>query len=498
MASTKILVVEDEVIVAKTIISQLNQLGYMVTDTASSGAMAIAKVTETQPDLILMDIVLKGTMDGVTAAAQIRELVDIPIIYLTAYADDSTLQRVKATHPFGYIVKPFTADDLRVAVEIGLFKHQVARELQDNRDQLATLLRSMSDAVIATDAGGVITFMNPAAEALTEWQQDEALGQAVTTVFQLIDEVTETPAENPIAKVLTSQQVSYLDNFTALVTKTGTHIPIGDRASPLKRLSGEVLGAVVVFWDMSDLRQSELLSQALAKEKELNQLKSQFVSTVSHEFRNPLAIIRTAAELLEKKPNLTETQKNAYLQRIKTSVRSMNQLMEDVLFIGQAEADRLVFQPAPLHLEQFCQDLAEEFSMFEGSSHSIVFNSQGASQNACMDERLLRYVLTNLLSNAIKYSQPSTTVQLILRIDPAQQTATFLVQDQGIGIPESDQTRLFDSFFRASNATLIQGTGLGLAIVKRCVDAHSGQISLTSKVGIGTTISVILPLDLAA
>lgn len=175
MASTKILVVEDEVIVAKTIISQLNQLGYMVTDTASSGAMAIAKVTETQPDLILMDIVLKGTMDGVTAAAQIRELVDIPIIYLTAYADDSTLQRVKATHPFGYIVKPFTADDLRVAVEIGLFKHQVARELQDNRDQLATLLRSMSDAVIATDAGGVITFMNPAAEALTEWQQDEAL-----------------------------------------------------------------------------------------------------------------------------------------------------------------------------------------------------------------------------------------------------------------------------------------------------------------------------------
>ena len=498
MASTKILVVEDEVIVAKTIISQLNQLGYMVTDTASSGAMAIAKVTETQPDLILMDIVLKGTMDGVTAAAQIRELVDIPIIYLTAYADDSTLQRVKATHPFGYIVKPFTADDLRVAVEIGLFKHQVARELQDNRDQLATLLRSMSDAVIATDAGGVITFMNPAAEALTEWQQDEALGQAVTTVFQLIDEVTETPAENPIAKVLTSQQVSYLDNFTALVTKTGTHIPIGDRASPLKRLSGEVLGAVVVFWDMSDLRQSELLSQALAKEKELNQLKSQFVSTVSHEFRNPLAIIRTAAELLEKKPNLTETQKNAYLQRIKTSVRSMNQLMEDVLFIGQAEADRLVFQPAPLHLEQFCQDLAEEFSMFEGSSHSIVFSSQGASQNACMDERLLRYVLTNLLSNAIKYSQPSTTVQLILRIDPAQQTATFLVQDQGIGIPESDQTRLFDSFFRAANATLIQGTGLGLAIVKRCVDAHSGQISLTSKVGIGTTISVILPLDLAA
>ncbi len=498
MASTKILVVEDEVIVSKTITSQLKQLGYIVTATASSGEMAIAKVIETQPDLILMDIVLKGSMDGITTAAQIREWVDIPIIYLTAYADDSTLQRAKETQPFGYIVKPFTADDLRVAVEIGLFKHQVARELQENRDQLATLLRSMSDGVIATDAEGVITFMNPAAETLTGCQQDEALGQAVATVLQLINEVTEMPVENPIAKVLKSHQVEHLDNFTALVTKTGTHIPIGDSASPLKRLSGEILGALVVFWNMSDRRQTELLSQALAKEKELNQLKSQFVSTVSHEFRNPLAIIRTATELLEKKPNLTEPQKHAYLQRIKTSVRSMNQLMEDVLFMGQAEADRLGFQPAPLHLEQFCRDLAEEFSMVEGSSHSIVFNSQGDSPNAWMDEKLLRYILTNLLSNAIKYSPPNTLVQLALGIDPIEQKATFLVQDHGIGIPDSDQSQLFESFFRATNVTSIQGTGLGLAIVKRCVDAHSGQISLASQVGTGTTVSVILPLNLAA
>jgi PAS domain S-box-containing protein len=497
MTSTKVLVVEDEVIVAKTITSQLKQLGYIVTATASSGETAIAKVVETQPDLILMDIVLKGSMDGITTAAHIRQQSDVPIIYLTAYADDSTLQRVKETYPFGYIVKPCTVDDLRVAIEIGLHKHQVARDLQNNRDQLATLLRSMSDAVIATDDEGVITFMNPAAETLTEWQEDEALGQAVTTVLPLIDEVTGTPIENPIAKVLKSQQVAYLDHFTALVTKTGTRIPIGDSASPLKRPSGEIVGAVMVFWNMSDRRQTELLSQALEKEQQLNQLKSQFVSTVSHEFRNPLAIIRTATELLGIRQNLTDTQKHTYLQRIKTSVRSMNQLMEDVLFMGQAEADRLTCQPAPIHLEQFCQDLAEEFSMFGGSSHTIVFTSQGESQHAWMDEKLLRYILSNLLSNAIKYSPTNTPVQLTLKIDSAQQAATFLVQDQGIGIPEADQTQLFESFFRASNTASIQGTGLGLAIVKRCVEAHSGQITLTSQVGIGTTVRVTLPLDLA-
>lgn len=494
MATSKILVVEDEVIVAKTIAGQLKQLGYTVADTASSGAAAIAKVAETQPDLVLMDIVLKGEMDGVTAATQIREQRDIPIIYLTAYADDNTLQRAKLTQPFGYIVKPFTANDLRVAIEIGLFKHQVARELQENRDQMATLLQSMGDAVIATDAQGAVVFMNPVAEALTGWQQNEASGKAVAEIFQLIDEVTEQPTENPVMRVLQEHQVVYLDNFTNLVTRGKTHIPIAGSASPLKRSTGEVSGTVIVFWDMSDRRQAELLSQALEKEKELNRLKSQFVSTVSHEFRNPLAVILVAAELLERGQSLSVAQQNIYLHRIKTSVYSMNQLMEDVLLMGQAEANRLICNPDLLDLEQFCQNLIEEFSLVESSSHTIVFSNQAHCTDACMDEKLLRYILTNLLSNAIKYSPEGTSVQLILTVDSAEDVATFTVQDQGIGIPEADQPRLFDSFFRASNVKTIQGTGLGLAIVSRCVEAHQGRIDLTSQVGVGTTVKVMLPL----
>jgi PAS domain S-box-containing protein len=498
MAIPKILVVEDEVIVAKTIAGQLQQLGYTVVDTASSGLAAIAKAAETRPDLILMDIVLKGEMDGVTAATQIRAEHNIPIIYLTAYADDHTLQRAKLTQPLGYVIKPFTANDLRIAIEMGLSKHQMTQELQENRDQLATLLRSMGDAVIATDSQGAVTFMNPAAEALTGWPQEEALGKEITEIFQLIDEVTELPSENPVVKVLRENRVVYLDNFTALVAKSGLHIPIGDSASPLTRSSGEINGVVVVFWDMSDRRQTELLTQALAKEKELSHLKSQFVSTVSHEFRNPLAVIRTAAELLERRQNLSDEQKNAYLQRIKTSVRSMNQLMEDVLLMGQAEANRLIYNPTQLNLEQFCQNLVDEFSLVEGRVHTVVFASQGDCTNAWIDEKILRYILTNLLSNAIKYSPMGTLVRFTLTIDAEAKVAIFQIQDQGIGIPESEQTRLFDSFFRASNVSSIQGTGLGLAIVQRCVDAHKGQIHVFSQVGIGTTVHVILPLEAVA
>lgn len=495
MVQAKVLVVEDEVIVAKTIASQLSQLGYLVIGTVSSGMAAIATARETHPDLVLMDIVLHGDIDGITAAVQIREQLDIPIIYLTAYADDNTLERAKVTHPFGYIVKPFTSNELRVTLEIGLFKHQLEREMRENRDQLATLLRSMSDAVIATNNRGVITFMNPAAEALTGWQQEDALGKEAAEIFQVINEVTEQPIENPVSIVLREQQVVYLDAFSALVSKDGTRIPIGDSASPLRRYPDEVSGVVIVFWDISERRQTELLQRALEKEQELNQLKSQFVSTVSHEFRNPLAVIRTATELLELQgANITDLKRREYLRRIKTSIQTMNQLMEDVLFMGRAEAGRLTCTPVPLQLDQFCRDIIEEFSATEEETHHIVLTCQGRCTNVSLDEKLLRYSLTNLLANAIKYSPPGSTIEFDLVCNPDEQLVIFHIRDQGIGIPAAEQGRLFESFYRASNVGSVQGTGLGLAIVKKCMDAHGGQIHVSSQTGAGTTFTLMFPL----
>ncbi|MDB9377493.1 response regulator, partial [Nodularia sphaerocarpa] len=256
MDQVRILVVEDEVIVARTIANQLNQLGYMVTGKASSGEVAIAKALETKPQLVLMDIILKGNMDGITAAASIREQLDIPVIFLTAYGDDKTLQRAKLTQPFGYVVKPFTSKDLRIAVEIGLLKHQLEQDLRESRDRLATLLNSMSDAVIATNAQAKVTFMNPAAELLTGWKQAEAEGKDISTIFNIVDEITETPLENPVLKVLREQKVVYLGEFTSLITKNGKKVPIGDSASPIMRRANQIDGVVIVFWDLSERRQT--------------------------------------------------------------------------------------------------------------------------------------------------------------------------------------------------------------------------------------------------
>nr|WP_290225980.1 hybrid sensor histidine kinase/response regulator [Trichocoleus desertorum] len=498
MEQARVLVVEDEIIVARTIANQLTQLGYNVVDIAASGVAALDKASRGRPNLVLMDIVLKGDMDGVTTANQIREQLDIPVVFLTAYADESTLQRAKVTQPFGYIVKPFNSGELRVAVELALYKHGLERDLRDNREYLATLLRSMSDAVIATDDQGQVTFMNPAAETLTGWSQTEAAGVAVNQVFQLVDEVTDLPVDNPVSQVLQANQVVYLPDFVALISKNGDYIPIGDCASPLRRASGEVNGVVVVFWDISDRRQTEVLQKALEKERELNRLKSQFVSTVSHEFRNPLAIIRTATELLDIQGlAMPEAKMKSYLQRIKAAVQSMNQLMEEVLFMGRVEADRLLLRPATLDLEQFCRELIEECLVARSSVREIVFTSQAQATEAVMDENLLRHILTNLLNNAIKYSPTDSPIYFRLTVTTEAQVV-FQVQDQGIGIPGVDQAQLYESFYRASNAGNVQGTGLGLAIVKKCVDLHQGQIQVDSEVGVRTTFTVTLPLRLTS
>ncbi|MEA5617652.1 ATP-binding protein [Cronbergia sp. UHCC 0137] len=496
MESAKILVVEDEIIVARTIASQLTQLGYNVTGTASSGKSAIAKALATQPELVLMDIILKGDIDGITTAGCIREQLDIPIIYLTAYGDDHTLERAKITQPFGYVVKPFTIKDLRIAIEIGLLQHKLEQEMRQKRDQLATLLNCMSDAVIATNEQGFVTFINPAAEKLTGWQQEEALGNNAATILNTINEITEESIENPVAKVLREKQVVYLDEFTALITKDGRRVPIGDSASPLKGQVNNINGAVVVFWDLSERREKEYLEQALQKEQELNHLKSLFISTVSHEFRNPLTVIQTSVELIHLKGNkLTETKKNSYLTRIYNAVQHMEKLMEDILFMGRSEAGKLSFNPVAIDLKEFCLDLVEEFSLINKNSSEIIFNCDSNASNAVMDEKLLHFSLSNLISNAIKYSAPGSKIYLDLICD--LDIATFKIQDPGIGIPETEQVRIFESFYRASNVDSIHGNGLGLVIVKKCVEAQKGQITVNSQVGVGTTFTVTLPMNLA-
>ena len=184
-AKTRIMIVEDEGIVVLDIRSNLQELGYEVAGVASSGEEAIEKVAEERPDLVLMDIRLQGRLDGIDAAGQIRARFDIPVVYLTAHADEATLQRAKLTEPFGYLLKPFEERELQTTIELALYRHKMERKLRESERWLATTLKSIGDAVIATDDYGHIKFMNPVAEALTGWSQADALDEEFQKVLEL-------------------------------------------------------------------------------------------------------------------------------------------------------------------------------------------------------------------------------------------------------------------------------------------------------------------------
>jgi signal transduction histidine kinase len=240
-------------------------------------------------------------------------------------------------------------------------------------------------------------------------------------------------------------------------------------------------------------RLEEELRNALAKEKELSDLKSDIISVVSHEYRTPLATILSSTELLEHYSHQwPDEKKQRHFQRIHSSVHRLTQLINDVLMFSKAEAGKLEFNPSPLNLVELCNELVEDLQLTMRLQHNINFTCQGSVRETCLDEKLLRQILTNLLSNAIKYSPESSNIQFDLIY--GDESVTFRIQDRGIGIPPKDQERLFEAFYRSSNVGTISGTGLGLAIVKRCVDVHGGQITVESEVEMGTTFTITLPL----
>jgi len=234
------------------------------------------------------------------------------------------------------------------------------------------------------------------------------------------------------------------------------------------------------------------LAHTLDAEKELSQLKSRFVSIVSHEFRTPLGIIMSSADILRKYTDRLAPERRAeHLQEIHDATRHMAGMMEQVLLLGRVESGRLAFSPAPLNLAAFCQKLADEQLSATHYRCSITVKSADLGGEARGDEALLRHIFTNLLSNAVKYSPEGSLVDFT--VERADNDAVFTVCDRGIGIPEVD-ARLFTAFHRCANVGEVPGTGLGLLIVKRCIELHSGSISFESREGAGTTFTVRLPL----
>jgi signal transduction histidine kinase len=258
----------------------------------------------------------------------------------------------------------------------------------------------------------------------------------------------------------------------------------------------QVIQAVIN--DITERKKAEAeLLRALARERELSALKGGFVSMISHEFRTPLSIIMSSAEILDSYfDRLDPAERRDQLLSIQKNSRRMARLMEDVLLLGQADAGKLEFKPSPLDLREFLSRLIDELHAATQHRCPIRLNAGTLPLRVMADERLLRHVFTNLLSNAVKYSADESPVDL--QVEPEGPDLIFRVSDRGIGIPPQDLEWLFNSFHRGRNVGHRPGTGLGLVIVKRCVERHGGQVQLHSLEREGTTVVVRLPLRAVA
>ena len=256
----------------------------------------------------------------------------------------------------------------------------------------------------------------------------------------------------------------------------------------------QILGTTV---DITEQKRAEEIGRALEAEKELRKRQLRFFSMTSHEFRTPLSTILGSAQLLKSCAQAWPEEKRLRnIHRIETAAKNMTQLLDDLLTINRAESGKLEFNPHPIDLEQFCHRLVEELQLNVSSKNQITFVTQGQCPKVSLDEKLLRSILINLLSNAIKYSPQGGEVHLALMCEGEE--AVFQIQDSGIGIPKEDQEHLFELFYRGKNIENISGTGLGLSVVKKCLELQGGKISLNSEVGVGTTVTITIPLTSAS
>ncbi|MFO1498245.1 MAG: ATP-binding protein [Verrucomicrobiota bacterium] len=319
-------------------------------------------------------------------------------------------------------------------------------------------------------------------------------------IAQPLAELTRATKEMSAGQIAARASVKRQDELGALATAFNEMAArVASRDAELRELNQDLEHRVALR--TADLQEANChLDRAreealglLTRERELSELKSEFVSLVSHEFRTPLEIIMSSVDNLDRyHARLPAEKRQQLLQTINKSVRRMSSMMEEVLVLGRLETDRVTFNPAPFAFRSFCQRLCDEIESATSGRCAIQLQMNGTPEMAQGDEGLLRHIFTNLLSNAVKYSPPDQLVDFILHRE--EEKATCQIVDRGCGIPEADQKRLFQAFHRGSNVRQVPGTGLGLLIVQRCVVLHGGSIHFQSVEGQGSTFTVHLPL----
>lgn len=379
----------------------------------------------------------------------------------------------------------------RIVTELIESKEKVEQELLLSQARREGMFQMALDAIITVDKKGDIVDFNPAAERIFGYTQQEVTGRELSQ-FIVPAEYREAHRKG-MERYMSTGEAHVLNKRIEMTAmrSDGSEFPaelaitaIGTREDPLFTAY------------IRDITESKRIRQAmqenLEKEKALSQLKSRFIATTSHEFRTPLTSIYSSSELLEHYgENWPAEKKKYHLKKMQRLVAHLKGMLNDVLLIERVESGNVHFDPFPLNIAEYCNDLIEEFEHNKLETVSLQQEISCLRQEYLVDEKLFGQIIRNLLSNAFKYSPDGGTVKFSLKAD--DRSIDISVADQGIGISEQDIPHLFERFFRGENTSGIEGTGLGLPIVKNAVDMHGGTIHVASTVGHGSVFTVTLP-----
>lgn len=503
LTGLRVLIVEDEGLIAMELSDRLSRKGMTVVAVVDSADRAVAAASSLRPEVVLMDIRIKGDRDGVEAAGEISRTADIPIVFLTSHSDRATLDRAKGTAPYGYVLKPFQERELLVAIEMAVHRHSLERQLKESERKYVATLASISDGVVATDLNERITFMNPVAEALTGWSFEDARGLTATDVIPAARDVQGVDPVNPIGQALReNRSIRFDDVELFLFTKSNEAIPIDDCASPIVDDRGRVIGGVTAFRDIRYRRLAEdALRQAQEELSQSQKMESvgRLAAGIAHDFNNLLTIINGCSELALESEHLDDTTRDLLREVVGAGARAST-LTRQFLAFGRKQ----MLQPRLVDLTALVTDLTAMLRRLIGEDVELTTTSQPQPVFVLADPGQLEHVIVNLAVNArdamrsggtLTIATSHTTIEAgAARSDTVEpgRYAVLTVSDSGRGIEESVKNQMFEPYFTTQDSAT--GSGLGLATVYGIVKQSDGFVEVDSEPGRGTTFTIYIPL----
>ena len=487
-SAARILVVEDEGLIALDLRERLGNLHYQVSGVACSGEEAIRMAATDLPDLVLMDIRLDGPMDGIEAASRIRNALRLPVIYVTSHTDEVTLERVKQTEPQGYIVKPFTDQELHTCIEIARYRHAAESRMLEQREWLDSVLRSIADAVVATDEVGRIRFLNPVAERLTGWSEAEARGLALGEVVQLIDPESRLPVL-PAARPQDLPATAIGTRFL-LRGRNGVEYCVEGSTAPIA--AGQPLGGgIFVFRDVTGREQVEQQLQQARRMESLGRL----AGGIAHEFNNLLTIVLgvSSAGITDCSPHDPQLGRFGLIAQ---AAEKAGILTRKLLALGRKQ----VLSPRILDVNVLLNDMHRMMRTVLRESVGLEIVCEAKHSFVMVDRQQLEDAILSIFLNARDAVSDGGLVQFRtanVRMPgtapgvEGKDSVSIAITDSGRGMSTELISRIFEPFFTTKVES--HGSGLGLASAHGFICQSGGSIDVKSSPGDGSSFTILLP-----